>query len=107
MLFLSSHQGNENKKNIHQVGKYLTSEDVVRIFGNKNFHVLLLEVNFATIITKRNLTISDNAEVITSYNSKNPLSRHIPQRIWYKATTQGCSLQYFSQESIFENQSHQ
>ena len=45
MLSLSSHQGNENKKNIHQIGKYLTSEDVVRIFGNKNFHVLLLEVN--------------------------------------------------------------
>lgn len=39
------------------------SEDVMSIFGNRNFHALLLGANSATIIPKSNLAMSGKIEV--------------------------------------------
>lgn len=104
MLNLSSYKENESKKNIHQIGKYLTSKDVVRIFGNKNFHVLLLGVNSATIITKSNLALSDKAEVycILQPNKSSFLGIY-PKETVTRQHIQRCSLQHSSQESTFGN----
>ena len=63
MFNLSSYQENESKNNIYQIGKYLISEDIIRIYRNRNFYMLLLGVNSATIILKSNLAMSAKIEV--------------------------------------------
>lgn len=40
MLNLVSHQENESKSTIDQIGKYIIPEDTVRIYKNRNFHTL-------------------------------------------------------------------
>lgn len=63
MFNLGSYQENESKNNIYQIGKYLISEDIIRIYRNRNFYILLLGVNSATIILKSNLAMSAKIEV--------------------------------------------